>query len=90
MNMSRFTLSCAQKCGKDIKEIESVFVAIKETLLEGLCQGEEIKLKGFGKFFVKVLPPKTIINNFTGKENLVMQRFRVAFKSSKKLNEKIK
>ena len=90
MNKNSFIRACSKRCGKGEKELENVFETMKECLLEALCQGREVKFLGVGKFFVRVLPPKTIINNFTHKETLVMQRFRVVFKTSKKFSEQIK
>lgn len=89
MNKNEFFRVCAKKSGMQTSEVEKVFEGARRALVEVLNVGEEVKIGGLGKFFVKVRPPRTITNNLNGKEVLVGQKFCVAFRGSKKLSKEI-
>lgn len=89
MNKREFYEVCAKKCGTNKKQVEMFMKGAKSALIEVLNLGEDVKISGLGRFFVKVKPPRTITNNLSGREVLVDQKFSVGFRGSKKLAKEI-
>lgn len=90
MDSKSFYLMCANKCNTTQKQIKSIVDAIKDVIIESLCCGEDVRISGVGKFYLKVCPERTFLNNFTGNVEKVDKRFKVCFKCSKKLCDEIK
>lgn len=57
----------AEDTGCTIKTVETVTDAILDVVLDTAAKGEEIKLVGFGKFWVATRAPHTLRNPSTGK-----------------------
>lgn len=71
---------------KDAKEyVETVLDTMKETL----CEGEEIKLSGFGKFEVRAKGERVGRNPRTGVEIKIPERCVLRFKVSQVLKDRL-
>lgn len=89
MNKNEFFRVCAKESGVKMSEVEKVLEGARRALIGVLNVGQDVRIGGLGRFFVKVRPPRTMTNNLSGKEVLVGQKFCVVFRGSKKLSKEI-
>lgn len=69
----------ARESGLIQKDVSDVLEATFSTILEGLNNGEDIAINGFGKFVVKVRPSRKSTNPKTGESIIVKPRKVVKF-----------
>lgn len=68
MNKSEFIRAYADKLGVTIKEAETNFQALVDTLTDSLKKGEYIHISGFATFEVKEKAARDGVNPKTGKK----------------------
>ena len=79
----QFKTGLTKKESADI--IESVFLIMKESLISG----EDLKISGFGKFFVKQTSPRIGRNPVTGESMTIVARRILKFKFSPLLKKSV-
>ena len=63
--------------------------SIITTISQSLAKGDRMEIRGFGSFNLSYHPERTMRNPRTGKKTLMSSRFRLRFKPSKILVEKL-
>ena len=77
----------AKKAGVDAATAAKVLDAFKAAVIEQVKAGEDVRLRGFGKFYMKHMKARKGRNPKTGKEIQIPARNYLRFKPSKKANE---
>ena len=77
----------AKKAGVDAATAAKVLDAFKAAVIEQIRAGEEVRLRGFGKFYGKHMKARKGRNPKTGKEMQIPARTYLRFKPSKKATE---
>lgn len=90
MNKKALVDKVASKTGQTKKVSEIVIDALFETIQEGLANGEEIAIQGFGKFLVRERAARKGRNPQTGEEVLIPAVKVPAFKAGKILKDAVK
>jgi len=85
MNKAELVKSIAKKSGLTIAQSQSALDAVTETIVETLNTGDEVGLKGFGVFKVKVREARTGRNPKTGAPVAVPAKNLAKFKFSKEV-----
>lgn len=75
--------------------MDAVFLALEETLLDGLAKNEEktgadLSVLNFGVFSVRVIPERLGRNPHTGEVKMVPETYRLCFSGSTALKKKIR
>ena len=86
MTKAELVKSIAGKSGLTHAQATSALDALTETIVETLNSGEEIGLKGFGTFKVKVREARTGRNPKTGAPVAIPAKNKAMFKFSKEVN----
>ena len=73
----------AKRAGVDAAVAQKVIASFKDEVVAQLRAGEEVRLKGMGKFYVKHADAKTMRNPKTGKKVDVPARNYLRFKTFK-------
>jgi len=71
-------------------EVKEVLNSFLKCLEKALSKGERVEIRGLGVFYIKERGASRRINPKTGKENLVQEGKRVAFKISRKFKGIVK
>jgi DNA-binding protein HU-beta len=74
-----------EKTGQNRKTVSSVVEEIFDTIAAELLAGNEIHMRGFGRFYVKDLAARTARNPQTGEVIEIAAQRKPAFKASKDL-----
>jgi DNA-binding protein HU-beta/integration host factor subunit beta len=81
----------SEKTGLNLLDAKLVIAAFFDAVKKELMEGKRVELRGFGRFFVREVRPRTARNPRNGKEINVLGKFKPVFKVSdeivKKLNE---
>ncbi|QQR68254.1 MAG: integration host factor subunit beta [Alphaproteobacteria bacterium] len=70
-------------------EADKVVSTVLEAMIDALCRGERVELRGFGAFSVKRRDPRNGRNPRTGQSVKVSEKYVPAFKTGKELRERI-
>lgn len=75
--------------------MDAVFLALEETLLDGLLKnkeknGADMSILNFGVFSVRVIPERLGRNPHTGEAKMVPETYRLCFSGSTGLKKKIR
>ncbi|BBU47981.1 HU family DNA-binding protein [Mycoplasmopsis felis] len=87
MTKKEFLAEVADRLEVKPKEVEQVLDAMLFVLKEQLIAEDTVRLSDFGIFSTVVKKQRTIVNKFTGKEQVVPQKRTVRYKPSKYLKE---
>jgi len=79
----------AQRAGVDADVAAKVLAAFKEEVIAQLKAGEDVRLRGFGRFYVKHMKARKGRNPKTGEEIQISARNYLRFKPSKQANAKL-
>ena len=71
------------------REAESLLESLLEVMKESLCDGEPIKLQGFGSFTIQSKKSRKGRNPSTGKSMIIPPRKAIKFKPANALKEDI-
>jgi integration host factor subunit beta len=71
------------------RDVEKIVDAIFDRIVEGLCAGGRVELRGFGGFTVKHRPPRDGRNPRTGDPVSVAQKWVPAFKAGKNIRDRL-
>jgi integration host factor subunit beta len=71
------------------REVEAIVNAVFDSMLEALCRGERIEIRGFGSFAVKVRAPREGRNPKTGQKVSVPVRRALSFTGGKELRDRL-
>ena len=77
----------AKKAGVDAATAAKVLDAFKSAVVEQVKAGEDVRLRGFGKFYGKHMKARKGRNPKTGKEMQIPARTYLRFKPSRKATE---
>jgi nucleoid DNA-binding protein len=91
MNVNKFQLvkSIADDTGLTQKRSVQILDLLLNILIQTLSSGETIRIRGFGKFYIRHLAKRRIRHPETGKIMIVESRNMVGFKSSKVFERQI-
>ncbi|MCT8268769.1 MULTISPECIES: integration host factor subunit beta [Afifella] len=67
------------------RDVEAIVNAILEEIVEALCRGDRVELRGFGAFSVKNRPARTGRNPRTGEAVSVSEKYVPFFKTGKEM-----
>ncbi len=70
-------------------DVERIVTTIFEEIMEALCAGKRVELRGFGAFSVKQRDARTGRNPRTGESVDVAEKFIPFFKTGKQLRERL-
>lgn len=89
MNKKEIVDTLAGKLGVNKKDAEVILSAFTETMKEALAAGNEVFLKGFGKFMVKERNEREGRNPRTGEALTIPASKSIRFKASETLKETV-
>lgn len=89
MNKSDLVSIIAEKLDIPYIQSQRVIQLFLDEILRVLSEDESVTLSGFGRFYIKKIPPRTRRNPKTGEEIDVPERPSVNFKLSRKEKKKI-
>ena len=89
MNKLDLAAYVARKTGLFQKDALAIIDCLTMTIQEALAKGDEIIIRGLGKFETKKRATRAIRNVVTGKEIEIPAHKIPFFKSSRKLKEKV-
>jgi len=90
MNKKKLAKRIASKTLLSQKEAHQVLEATIESILEGLQEGGEVSIVGFGKYFLYTQPSRPVRNPKTQEEMTLEPYSSVKFKVSNKIKELFK
>src|SRR5512141_2669698 len=71
------------------REVEAIVNAVFDSMIEALCRGERIEIRGFGSFAVKMRAPREGRNPKTGQKVAVPIRRALSFTVGKELRDRL-
>ena len=89
MNRSDLIDALASELKTSLHEASSVITTVLETMIEALCRGEAVEIRGFGRFVVKHYDGYVGRHPKTGKKIEVKGKKLPLFKVGKELREKV-
>lgn len=89
MNKLDLAIYVARKTGLFQKDALAIIDCLTRTIQEALVRGDEVVIRGLGKFETKQRSTRRIKNVVTGKEIEIPAHRVPFFKSSRKLKEKV-
>ena len=89
MNKCEFLKEVSRNCGVSFQDCKKVFETQHFILGNCLKRGDDISLKGFGRFYVKTRMERLFKDVYSDKKVLLPIKNVVAFKMSKKFKNSI-
>lgn len=89
MNKKELIKKIKNKSSLSQKNIRDCLDILSEIIVEALKTGEEVKIKNFGKFYIKESKERNMYNPSVNKITLIQPRKKADFKTSFSLNKKI-
>ena len=89
MNKTDLIEALSKKRKIPVREAKGIITTILNTMTEALVNGEHIKIRGFGRFFVKQYGSYTGMNPTTGEKVKVKAKKLPVFKVGRGLKEAV-
>ncbi|MBN0919260.1 HU family DNA-binding protein [[Mycoplasma] gypis] len=83
MNKKELMTEIANRVEKTYGEVELVYDAMEQVILENLKKGEKIVISGFGTYSVQEKEERETTNSFTGQKMIVEAKKEPKFKFSR-------
>lgn len=82
VNKSDLIKETRLKCGENSETVARVFTALEQVIFENMTEGNEIKLFGLGRFYVKTLKAREGFNPLKQEKIALPERKVFAFKAT--------
>ena len=90
MNRNELIKQISKRTGKAKDDVDEILTAFEGIVGDTLTGGGEVRIKGFGRFFIKRTSPRNVRNPVTGELRAVQSRGLPAFKFSTYIIERVK
>lgn len=90
INRKELSRQVSRQTGVELKTAEKCVVALLDALTDALAAHNTVTLRNFGRFGVRHIPEKAVINPRTGEAVTIPARRVVVFAPSEKLDRDIR